>query len=128
MACLSQGFLKFCTKREQLKLLTNLLSDVHLKALAAGLVLVVVGKRGVQELLNSVVDILAFPFVAVQSSPNMPSTSASINSGFLLNVASPGGSIGTENKEMLKTIEHSMSQYIQVLLEVGVPGCILMLP
>ncbi|KAJ1255884.1 hypothetical protein BS78_K140200 [Paspalum vaginatum] len=123
--CLPGGvFREILYRREQLKLLTDLLSDIHLKALAAWTGLGG-GKRGVQELINSVVDILAFPFVAVQSSPNMPSASASINSGFLLNVASPGGRIGTENKEMLKTIEQNMPQYIQVLLEVGVPGCIL---
>jgi fused-like protein len=104
-------------RREQLQVLTDLLSDRHLKALAAWTGLGG-GKMGVRELINSVVDILAFPFVAVQSSPNMPSASASINSGFLLNVASPGGRIGTENKEMLKTVEQNMPQYIQVLLEV----------
>ncbi|CAD6234940.1 unnamed protein product [Miscanthus lutarioriparius] len=117
-------FREILYRREQLKLLTDLLSDTHLKALAAWTGLGG-GKRGVRELINSVVDILAFPFVAVQSSPNMPSASASINSGFLLNVASPGGRIGTENKEMLKTIEQNMPQYIQVLLEVGIPGCML---
>ncbi|XP_062188351.1 serine/threonine-protein kinase TIO [Phragmites australis] len=123
--CLPGGvFREFLYRRDQLKLLTDLLSDIHLKALAAWTGLGG-GKRGVRELINSVVDILAFPFVAVQSSPNMPSTSASINSGFLLNVASPGGRIGAENKEMLKTIEHNMPQYIQVLLEVGIPGCML---
>nr|CAB3455363.1 unnamed protein product [Digitaria exilis] len=53
----------------------------------------------------------------VQSSPNLPSASASINSGFLLNIVSPGGRIGIENKEMLKTIEQNMPRYIQVLLE-----------
>ncbi|CAN6214656.1 unnamed protein product [Urochloa humidicola] len=123
--CLPGGiFREILYRREQLKLLTDLLSDVHLKALAAWTGLGG-GKRGVRELINSVVDILAFPFVAVQSSPNMPSASASISSGFLLNVASPGGRIGTENKEMLKTIEQNMPHYIQVLLEVGIPGCIL---
>ncbi|CAD6342599.1 unnamed protein product [Miscanthus lutarioriparius] len=123
--CLPGGvFREILYRREQLKLLTDLLSDTHLKALAAWTGLGG-GKRGVRELINSVVDILAFPFVAVQSSPNMPSASASINSGFLLNVASPGGRIGTENKEMLKTIEQNMPQYIQVLLEVGIPGCML---
>ncbi|KAF8660732.1 hypothetical protein HU200_057474 [Digitaria exilis] len=123
--CLPGGFFReILYRREQLKLLTDLLSDIHLKELAAWTGLGG-GKRGVHELINSVVDILAFPFVAVQSSPNMPSASASINSGFLLNVASPGGRIGTENKEMLKTIEQHMPQYIQVLLEVGIPGCML---
>ncbi|RLN35666.1 serine/threonine-protein kinase TIO-like isoform X2 [Panicum miliaceum] len=123
--CLPGGiFRELLYSREQLKLLTDLLSDIHLKALAAWTGLGG-GKRGVRELINSVVDILAFPFVAVESSPNVPSTSASINSGFLLNVASPGRRIGTENKEMLKIIEHNMPQYIQVLLEVGVPGSIL---
>ncbi|CAN6208320.1 unnamed protein product [Urochloa humidicola] len=123
--CLPGGiFREILYRREQLKLLTDLLSDVHLKALAAWTGLGG-GKRGVRELINSVVDVLAFPFVAVQSSPNMPSASASINSGFLLNVASPGGRIGSENKEMLKTIEQNMPQYIQALLEVGIPGCML---
>jgi fused-like protein len=116
--CLPGGiFRELLYSREQLKLLTDLLSDIHLKALAAWTGLGG-GKRGVRELINSVIDILAFPFVAVESSPNVPSTSASINSGFLLNVASPGRRIGTENKEMLKIIEHNMPQYIQVLLEV----------
>lgn len=123
--CLPGGvFREILYKREHVKLLTDLLCDMHLKALTAWTGLGG-GKRGVRELINSVVDILAFPFVAVQSSPNMPSTSASINSGFLLNIASPGGRIGSENKEMLKTIEHNMPQYIQVLLEVAVPGCVL---
>ncbi|EEE53136.1 hypothetical protein OsJ_35944 [Oryza sativa Japonica Group] len=123
--CLPGGvFREILYRREHVKLLTDLLSDTHLKALAAWTGLGG-GKKGVRELINSVVDILAFPFVAVQSSPNMPSTSASINSGFLLSIASPGGRIGTENKEMLKTIEKNMAQYIQVLLEVSVPGCIL---
>uniref|UniRef100_A0ACD5Y4V4 Uncharacterized protein n=1 Tax=Avena sativa TaxID=4498 RepID=A0ACD5Y4V4_AVESA len=123
--CLPGGvFREILYKKEHGKLLTDMLSDMHLKALAAWTGLGG-GIRGVRELINSVVDILAFPFVAVQSSPNMPSTAASINSGFLLNIGSPGGRIGTENKEMLKTIEHNMPQYIQVLLEVGVPGCIL---
>ncbi|KAL5205789.1 hypothetical protein ABZP36_033998 [Zizania latifolia] len=123
--CLPGGiFREILYRREHVKLLTDLLCDMHLKALASWTGLGG-GKKGVRELINSVVDILAFPFVAVQSSPNMPSTFASINSGFLLNAASPGGRIGTEDKEMLKTIEKSMSQYIQVLLEVGVPGCIL---
>ncbi|RLN34052.1 serine/threonine-protein kinase TIO-like isoform X2 [Panicum miliaceum] len=123
--CLPGGvFREILYRRKQLKLLTELLSDIHLKALAAWTGLGG-GKRGVRELINAVVDILAFPFVAVQSSPNMPSASASINRGFLLNIASPGGRIGTENKEMLKTIEQNMPQYIQVLLEVGIPGCML---
>jgi fused-like protein len=116
--CLPGGvFREILYKKEHVKLLIDMLSDMHLKALAAWTGLGG-GKRGVRELINSVVDILAFPFVAVQSSPNMPSTAASMNSGFLLNIASPGGRIGTENKEMLKTIEHNMPQYIQVLLEV----------
>ncbi|CAN6213297.1 unnamed protein product [Urochloa humidicola] len=123
--CLPGGiFRELLYSREQLKLLTDLLSDKHLKALAAWTGLGG-GKRGVRELINAVIDILAFPFVAVESSPNMPSTSASINSGFLLNVASPGRRIATENKEMLNIVEHNMHQYIQVLLEVGVPGYIL---
>jgi fused-like protein len=70
-------------RREQLQVLTDLLSDRHLKALAAWTGLGG-GKMGVRELINSVVDILAFPICcsAELSSPNMPSASASINSGY----------------------------------------------
>ncbi|XP_072974652.1 serine/threonine-protein kinase TIO isoform X1 [Typha angustifolia] len=121
--CLSGGaFREILLRREHIKLIVELISDVHLKALKNWMGLGG-GSSGVRDLINQVVDILAFPFVAVQSSPSIPSTSASINSGFLLNVGSPGMKIAAENREMLKAIEACLPQYVQVLLEAGVPGC-----
>ncbi|XP_020107815.1 serine/threonine-protein kinase TIO isoform X2 [Ananas comosus] len=123
--CLPGGvFREILFRREHVKLIVDSLSDLHLKALRIWTGLGG-GRIGVRDLINSVVDLLAFPFVAVQSSPSVPSTSASINSGFLLNIGSPGGRIGVENREMLRAIDASMPQFVQVLLEVGVPGCIL---
>lgn len=116
--CLAGGMLhEILFKKEHVKLITDLLSDEHLMALNiweghAG------GNTGIIDLINAVVDVLAFPFVAVQSSPNMPSTSASINSGFLLNTGSPGGRLAMENKEIVKAIGNNMSHYIHILLEV----------
>ncbi|KAJ6828856.1 serine/threonine-protein kinase TIO [Iris pallida] len=123
--CFSGGaFREVLFKKECMKLITDLTSDVHLKMLRnwkglGG------GDRGVADLINAVVDLLAFPFVAVQSSSNMPLASASINSGFVLNIGSPGGRMGAENKEMIKTIETNMPQYVQILREIRVPECIL---
>ena len=65
------------------------------------------------------IDLLAFPFVAVQSSPGLPSATASVNSGFLLNMGSPGGKVCMEDKDMVKAIETNMAKYIQILLEVN---------
>jgi len=116
--CLSGGvFREVLLRKEHVKLIYELISDVHLNALRywkglGG------GSSGIADLINAVVDLLAFPFIAVQSSPNMPSASASINSGFLLNIGSPGGRMGAENKEMVKVIEANMHQYVQVILEV----------
>lgn len=64
------------------------------------------------------IDLLAFPFVAVQNSPGLPSATASVNSGFLLNMGSPGGKVCMEDKDMVKAIEINMAKYIQILLEV----------
>ncbi|WOL04028.1 serine/threonine-protein kinase TIO isoform X1 [Canna indica] len=123
--CLTGGiFHEILFRREHAKLIINLLSDVHLMALYiweghAG------GHPGVRDLINAVIDLLAFPFVAVQSSPNMVSTSASVNGGFLLNTGSPGARLAMENKEMVKAVGNNMPHYIQVLLEVNFPGVIL---
>lgn len=116
--CFSGGaFREVLFKKERMKLIIDLISDLHLKTLKnwrglGG------GDNGVADVINAVVDLLAFPFVAVQCSSNMPLASASINSGFLLNVGSPGGRMGMENKEMTKAIEANMIHYVQILLEV----------
>ncbi|XP_050212738.1 serine/threonine-protein kinase TIO [Mercurialis annua] len=117
-------FRQILVRIEHIKLISELISDVHLKLVKhwggpGG------GKDGVRDLINSVIDLLAFPFVAVQSAPGLPSASASVNSGFLLNVASPGGRIAMEDKDMVKAIEEDMGKYLKILLEVGVPGIIL---
>ncbi|URD91252.1 hypothetical protein MUK42_10526 [Musa troglodytarum] len=123
--CLTGGiFHEILFRREHVKLIIDMISDVHLMALnvwegLAG------GHSGIGDLINTVVDLLAFPFVAVQSSPNMPSTSASINSGFLLNTGSPGGRLAMESKDMVKAIGNNMPHYVQVLIEVSFPGRIL---
>ncbi|KAM0954436.1 putative protein kinase ULK-Fused family [Dioscorea sansibarensis] len=123
--CLPGGvFCDVLFRRDHLKLITDLITEMHLKILK-GWRGIGGGTNGIRDLINALVDLLAFPFVAVQSSPSMPSTSASINSGFVLNNASPGGKIGLESKEMIKAIEANLPHYIQVLLEVGFPGRIL---
>ncbi|GFZ04399.1 kinase family with ARM repeat domain-containing protein [Actinidia rufa] len=93
---------------ENIKLISDLISDTHLK-----LVRLWTGpggrqQDGIRDIINAVIDLLAFPFVAVQSSPGLPSATASVNSGFLLNMGSPGGKVCMEDKDM-----------------VGVPGIIL---
>ncbi|XP_074572486.1 serine/threonine-protein kinase TIO isoform X2 [Curcuma longa] len=124
-SCLTGGVLhEIFFKKEHVKLITDLLSDQHLISLTiweghAS------GHPGNRDLVNAIVDILAFPFVAVQSAPNMPSTSASINSGFLLNTGLPGGRVAIENKELVKAIGNNMPYYIQILSEVNFPGRIL---
>ncbi|KAM7463574.1 hypothetical protein LguiA_031695 [Lonicera macranthoides] len=125
--CLSGGFVTFrqiLLRSENVKFVSDLISDVHLKLVRCwggtdG------GKDGVRDTVNAVIDLLAFPFVAVQSGPGLPSATASVNSGFLLNVGSPGGRVCAEDKDMVKAIETSMGKYIQILVEVGVPGAIL---
>lgn len=123
--CLSGGaFRDVLLRKEHLKLISELLCDVHINEVRnwrglGG------GEFGVAELVTAVVDLLAFPFIAVQSSPNMPVASASINSGFLLNVGSPGGRMCSENKGMVKAIQDNMHIYIQVILEVGLAKRIL---
>ncbi|XP_051116540.1 serine/threonine-protein kinase TIO isoform X2 [Andrographis paniculata] len=83
------------------------------------------GKNGVRDTVNAVIDLLAFPFVAVQSVPGVPHANASVNSGFLLNMGSPGGKVCVEDKDMMKTIQASMKKYIQILLEADVAATVL---
>ncbi|GFY97320.1 kinase family with ARM repeat domain-containing protein [Actinidia rufa] len=125
--CLSGGvstFRQILFRSENITLISDLISDTHLKLVRCwtgpgG------GQDGIRDIINAVIDLLAFPFVAVQSSPGLPSATASVNSGFLLNMGSPGGKVCMEDKDMVKALETNMAKYIQILLEVGVPGIIL---
>ncbi|XP_043723868.1 serine/threonine-protein kinase TIO isoform X1 [Telopea speciosissima] len=125
--CLSGGALPFrqiLVGIEHVKIITDLISDVHLKILKRW-VGPGDGKDSVRELINAVIDLLAFPFVALQNVPGLTSATASVNSGFLLNMGSPGGKMSFEDKDTLKAIETYMPKYIKILLEVGIPGFIL---
>lgn len=119
--CLPGGSTTFrqIMKTEHIKIISDLLSDVHLKLVKCwvgpgG------GKDGVRDIINTVIDLLAFPVVVVQNAPGLPAATASINSGFLLNLGSPGGRISMENKDMVKVIEEDLGKYTKILLEVQV--------
>ncbi|XP_062000742.1 serine/threonine-protein kinase TIO isoform X1 [Rosa rugosa] len=125
--CLSGGALTFrqiLLRSEHIKLLSDLISDMHLK-LVKSWVGPGGGMDGVRDITNAVIDLLAFPFVAVQNAPGLPSATASVNSGILLNMGSPGVKVGVEDRDMVKVIEEDLGKYIKILLEVGVPGIIL---
>lgn len=125
--CLWSGapiFRQILLRSEFINVILNLVSDAHVQLVRCwsgpgG------GKDGVRDLINVVIDLLAFPFVVVQYTPTLASATASINSGSLLNMGLPGGRKYTEDKEMAKAIEEDMGKYIKILLEVGVPGIIL---
>ncbi|CAJ1967824.1 unnamed protein product [Sphenostylis stenocarpa] len=125
--CLSGGALiyrQILIRNEHIKLISNLICDVHIKLVKCwigpgG------GRAGVRDLVNAVIDILAFPFVALQNAPGLPSATASVSSGFLLNIGSPGQRVCMEDKGIVKAIEEDMGKYIKILVEVGVPGIIL---
>nr|DAD23930.1 TPA_asm: hypothetical protein HUJ06_025393 [Nelumbo nucifera] len=65
------------------------------------------------------------PLAVQQNVPGLPSATASVNSGFLLNMGSPGGKVCVEDKDTVKAIEVNLPKYIQIILEVGVPAFIL---
>ncbi|XP_073301385.1 serine/threonine-protein kinase TIO-like isoform X2 [Primulina huaijiensis] len=125
--CLSGGvstFRHILLRTEHVKCIADLLSDTHLKLIRSwigpgG------GKYGVRDTINSVIDLLAFPFVVVQNAPGLPSATASVNGGFLLNMGSPGGKVCAEDNDMMKVIQTNMNYYIKILLEVDVPAIIL---
>ncbi|XP_010536320.1 PREDICTED: serine/threonine-protein kinase TIO isoform X2 [Tarenaya hassleriana] len=125
--CISGGTLTFrqvLVKSENLKLLSGLISDIHLKLVKnwggpGG------GKDGVRETINVIIDLLAFPFIALQSAPGSLSATASVNSGFILNIGSPGARVCMEDRDLVKAIEEDMDRYIKALVEVGVPSLIL---
>lgn len=116
--CLSGGsFREILFRREHAKIISDLISEAHLKILKCwsgpgG------GSDGIRELINAVIDLFAFPFVAVQSVAGLPSTTASICSGSLLNIGSPAGRVGMENKDIVKALEANVPQYVEILLEV----------
>ncbi|MQM13691.1 hypothetical protein Taro_046612, partial [Colocasia esculenta] len=123
--CLSGGIYRdVLFRKEHVKLIADLVSELHLKMLKSWSGLGG-GSKGIRDLVDAVVDLLAFPFVVVQSAPGCPSMSASINSGHLLNIGSPGARIGIESKDVARAIEANMPHYLQILLEVGLPGCVL---
>lgn len=118
--CLSGGvstFRQILLRTENIKCITDLICDAHLKLIRSwtgpgG------GKNGVKATINAVIDLLAFPFVAVQNAPGLPSANASVSSGFVLNLASPG-KVCAEDKDMMKTIQANLKKYIQILMEVS---------
>ena len=119
--CLSGGvatFRQVMLSSEHIKLMSDLIGDVHLKLVKCwvgpgG------GRDGVRDMVHAVIDLLAFPFVAVQNAPpTLPSASASVSSGFVLNMGSPGGRVGMEDQDMVKIIEEDLGKYIKILLEV----------
>ncbi|KAK8498148.1 hypothetical protein V6N12_066978 [Hibiscus sabdariffa] len=125
--CLSGGVLTFrqtLLSSEHMKLICSLITDVHLK-LVRSWVGPGGGEDGVKDTINTVIDFLAFPFVAVQNAPGLPAATASVNSGFILNMGSPAERVCKEDKEMVKAIVEDMGKYIKILLEVGVPGIVL---
>ncbi|KAB2598887.1 serine/threonine-protein kinase TIO-like [Pyrus ussuriensis x Pyrus communis] len=124
--CLSGGALTFrqiLLRCNHIKLISDLIADMHLK-LVKSWVGPGGGKDGVRDVTNAVIDVLAFPFVAVQNAPELPSATASVNSGALLNLGSPGLRVGMEDKDMVKVIEEDLGKYIKNLFEVGVPGIV----
>ncbi|TYH75287.1 hypothetical protein ES332_D04G009200v1 [Gossypium tomentosum] len=125
--CLSGGVLTFrqtLLSSENMKLVCSLISDVHLK-LVRSWVGPGGGKDGIRDTINTVIDFLVFPFVAVQNAPGLPAATASVNSGFILNMGSAAERACKEDKEMVKAIVEDMGKYIKILLEVGVPGIVL---
>ena len=101
-----------------INVVSKLVSDVHLQHIRCwvgpgG------GKNGVRDLINVIIDLLAFPFVVLQYTPTLPSATASISSGSILNTGLPGGRICVEDKEMVKAIEKDKTKYIKILLEVS---------
>ncbi|KAK8552754.1 hypothetical protein V6N12_041330 [Hibiscus sabdariffa] len=125
--CLSGGILTFrqtLLSSEHMKLICSLISNVHLK-LVRSWVGPGGGKDGVRDIINTIIDLLAFPFVVVQNATGLPFATASVNSGFILNTGSAAGRVCVEDKDMVKAIKEDMGQYITILLEVGVPGIVI---
>ncbi|GAB2264965.1 hypothetical protein Dimus_000036 [Dionaea muscipula] len=124
--CLPGGastFRHILVRNEHVKVISDMLSGAHMNFIKSWLG-PGGGKNGARDLINVVIDLLAFPFVAAQNAPGFPSATASVSSGALLN-GSPGGKVFKEDMGTMKAIEESMGQYMKILLEVGVPVAIL---
>lgn len=125
--CLPGGSVTFrqvLLHNEHVECIRDLVSDAHLKLLKTwagpgG------GKIGVRDIINAVIDLLAFPFVAVQNATGLPSTTASMSSGLLLNVGSPGAKVCSKDSDIMKAIKENMEKYTKILLEAGIPIIIL---
>lgn len=118
--CLTGGaYRDILLKKEPLSIILGLMSELHLRYIKhwgghGG------GSAGLRDLVNEIINILAFPFIVTQQCPGLPSTSASISSGLLLNSNSPGGRVGTENAYIAKAVAENMPQYLQMLHEVRI--------
>ncbi|KAK6946000.1 Protein kinase domain [Dillenia turbinata] len=120
----SSTFQQILLRKEHIKLMSELISDGHLQLVKewfgpGG------GRDGVRDVVNSVIDLLAFPFVAVQDSPSVPSAMASMACGSVLSAGIPSGKVCVDDRDMLKAIREHMKRYIHLLMEVGMPGIIL---
>lgn len=101
---------------EPVRLMCHLLDKVHLNSLKCwngpgG------GTYGIRDRLNVVIDLLAFPFVVVQSAPGAPGTTASIISGSFLNVGSPGTGVNLDNQDF-RVIQAKFKHFTDLLLKV----------
>ncbi|XP_010671457.2 serine/threonine-protein kinase TIO isoform X1 [Beta vulgaris subsp. vulgaris] len=125
--CLPGGsvtFRQILLQNKHVECIRDLVSDAHLKLLKiwagpGG------GKSGVRDIINAVIDLLAFPFVAVQNATSLPSANASMSSGHLLNVGSPGAKVCSKDSEIMKAIKENTEKYTKILLEAGIPILIL---
>lgn len=73
------------------------------------------GQVGVRDVINAVVDLLAFPFVAIENASGLPSVAGSVNS---FNMGSPGVKISMQDKNLIKAIDEDMENYLEILFEV----------
>ncbi|XP_071704139.1 serine/threonine-protein kinase TIO-like [Rutidosis leptorrhynchoides] len=107
--CLKGGssvFRQVLLTSENVKIMGNLISDVHLKLLRywvgpGG------GKSGVKDTVDQVVFLLRIPFDASEGRHEL------------------GDMDSQSRKDMFIEIKESMDKYIQILLEVGLPGQII---
>ncbi|XP_071702240.1 serine/threonine-protein kinase TIO-like isoform X2 [Rutidosis leptorrhynchoides] len=109
ICCLKGGssvFRQVFLTSESVKIMCDLISDVHLKLLRYW-----VGpggrKIGVKDTVDQVVYLLRFPFLASEKSIEL------------------GDMDSSSRKDMVIEIKASMGKYIQILIEVGLPGQII---
>ncbi|XP_010692392.2 serine/threonine-protein kinase TIO isoform X2 [Beta vulgaris subsp. vulgaris] len=120
--CLSSGVITFqqmMLEKGHVKSINHLISSAHLNILrnwgGPG------GRRnGVREIIDAVIDFLAFPFVVAENVLCSPLT-ASMNGGFLLNVSSPAAHVHWENEDFTKAVKKSFGKYMEILIELEVP-------